>query len=276
MTALAIDVHDLHKRFGALEVLKGINVQVMHEEWLAVIGPNGSGKTSMASLAIGFQPTTHGIVRYKGKIVEAGHISRQSESMAYLFQAADNMLFGATVEQEFLFGVKYRRKRRKEMPFSLDQLLQTVDLTDYRQANPFHLSFGQRKRLAIGALLTRQPELLILDEPTTGQDEGHARAFLQFLQQLREREKFTYVMITHDMRAVARYASRVVVLNNGRVLMNDLPGSVFARGDELALCGILPPPIAQLHARLCEGQATCVELSVEAFLHALQPMEVMP
>jgi energy-coupling factor transporter ATP-binding protein EcfA2 len=95
--------------------------------------------------------------------------------MAYLFQAADNMLFGATVEQELLFGVKYQRKRPKEMPFSLDQLLKTIDLEKYRRTNPFHLSFGQRKRLAIGALLTRQPELLILDEPTTGPSVGLVR-----------------------------------------------------------------------------------------------------
>jgi energy-coupling factor transport system ATP-binding protein len=262
--------------YGAKQVLKDISVKVMLGEWLAVIGPNGSGKTSMASLAMGFQSSTQGIIRYKGKIVEAGHISRQSENMAYLFQAADNMLFGATVEQELLFGVKYRRKRQKEMPFSLDQLLKTIDLEKYRRTNPFHLSFGQRKRLAIGALLTRQPELLILDEPTTGQDEGHARAFLQFLQELRERERYTYVMITHDMRAVAQYANRVVVLSDGYVCMDGRPEAVFARIDELAQSGILSPPIAHLHARLCEGQAIRVDLSVESFLRSLQPLEVTP
>lgn len=267
---------NVHLSYGANQVLQDVSVSIAPEEWLAVIGPNGSGKTSMASLAIGFQPPTQGLIRYKGKPVVAGQVSRQSESMAYLFQAADNMLFGATVEQEFLFGVKHRHKRQKEIPFSLDQLLQTVDLEDYRHTNPFHLSFGQRKRLAIGALLTRQPELLILDEPTTGQDEKHARAFLQFLQLLRERNKFTYMMITHDMRSVAQYASRVVVLDDGHIVMDGHPEAVFARVDELAQCGILPPPIAQLHARLCEGQATRVALNLDAFLRALQPAEVTP
>ena len=262
--------------YGTKQVLKDITVQVMPEEWVAVIGPNGSGKTSMASLAMGFQPPTDGVIHYKGRVVESGHISRQSQSMAYLFQAADNMLFGATVEKEFLFGVTHARKRNKQPSFSLDQLLKTVDLVNHRHDNPFHLSFGQRKRLAIGALLTRHPELLILDEPTTGQDEGHARAFLQFLQQLREREKYTYVMITHDMRAVARYASRVIVLNNGYVFMDDAPEHVFARLDELAQCGILAPPIAQLHARLCKEQAISVALSVDQFLQALHAIEAKP
>jgi energy-coupling factor transport system ATP-binding protein len=262
--------------YGSKQVLKHIQARVMPGEWLALIGPNGSGKTSLASLAIGFQPPTGGVIRYKGRSVETRNISRQSESMAYLFQAADNMLFGATVEDEFLFGVKHRRKRRQELPFSLDQLLKITDLTDYRKSNPFHLSFGQRKRLALGALLTRLPELLILDEPTTGQDEGHAHAFLQFLQELRGNLHLTYVMITHDMRAVARYADRVIVLNGGRVLLDDKPEIVFARTDELAQSGILPPPIAQLHARLCEGQALRVALSVDDFLLALQPAEVTP
>ena len=263
--------------YGNKEVLNDINLKVMPQEWVAVVGPNGSGKTSLASLAMGFQSPTAGIIHHQGKVVEAGHISRQAEKIAYLFQNADTMLFGATVEQEILFGVKYRRKRKQqlEMPFTVDHLLGIVDLTSHRQDNPFHLSHGQRKRLAIGALLTRYPDVLILDEPTTGQDIGHARVFLQFLQQLRERENYTYLMITHNMEAVARYASRVVVLKDGRVFMDDTPEVVFAHGDELASCGILPPPIAQLHARLCEGRARRVHLSVENFRRSLQPLEAM-
>ena len=263
--------------YGNKEVLNDINLKIMPQEWVAVVGPNGSGKTSLASLALGFQSPTAGVIHHQGKVVEAGHISRQAEKIAYLFQNADTMLFGATVEQEILFGVKYRRKHKQQldMPFTVDQLLAIVDLTSHRQDNPFHLSHGQRKRLAIGALLTRYPDVLILDEPTTGQDIGHARVFLQFLQQLRERENYTYVMITHNMEAVARYASRVVVLKDGRVFMDDTPEVVFAHVDELASCGILPPPIAQLHARLCEGRARRVHLSVEDFRRSLQPLEAM-
>ena len=260
--------------YGTKEVLKDIDLEVMPEEWVALIGPNGSGKTSLASLAMGFQASTGGTVLYKGKPVAVGQISRQAERMAYLFQAADNMLFEATVEREFLFGVRNRRKRKEALPFSVDELLHVVDLTAYRNDNPFNLSFGQRKRLAIGVLLTRHPDMLILDEPTTGQDEGHARAFLEFLQQLRIHDKFTYLMITHDMQAVADYASRVVVLRDGRIILNGTPDEVFAHTDELASCGILPPPIAQLHSRLCDGRAVRVALDVPTFLTILNSVEV--
>ena len=155
-----------------------------------------------------------------------------------------------------------------------EALLATIDLGAQRGDNPFHLSHGQRKRLAIGALLMRSPEVLILDEPTTGQDEGHARAFLKFLQHLRQHQRLTYMMITHDMRAVAQYASRVVVLFEGRVALDDRPARVFAQADELARYSILPPPIAQLHALLCAGRAPEVALNVPDFVQLVRPVEV--
>jgi energy-coupling factor transport system ATP-binding protein len=180
------------------------------------------------------------------------------------------MLFGATVEKEFLFGHQQQRKSQvaAETLAKIDQLLEIVDLSQDLQTNPFHLSHGQRKRLAIGVLLTRNPQVLILDEPTTGQDEGHARAFLGFLHQLRQSAGLTYVMITHHMQSVAQYASRVIVLQDGCVRMDDRPERVFARRQELALYGILPPLIAQLHARLCDGRAEQVALNVPDFLRA--------
>jgi len=256
--------------YGPKQVLNNINLKVMRDEWVAIIGPNGSGKTSLASLALGFQAPTRGTVRYRNEPIKAGNISYQAASMAYLFQAADTMLFGATVEKEFLFGLQHRRKSQSnaDMLANINRLMEVIDLAQDRHTNPFHLSHGQRKRLAIGVLLTRNPEVLILDEPTTGQDEGHARAFLGFLDQLRQSAGLTYVMITHHMQAVARYASRVIVLQDGRVRMDDIPERVFARRQELAVCGILPPPIAQLHARLCEDRVGRVTLSVPNFLRA--------
>ena len=260
--------------YGAKQVLQDIHLQIHPQEWVAVIGPNGSGKTSLASLAMGFQAPTRGIIRHRDRIVKTGQISRQAESTAYLFQSADTMLFTVTVEQELLFGVKYQRKKQATPPFTVEQLLDITDLKAYRQSNPFHLSHGQRKRLAIGALLTRYPDMLILDEPTTGQDEGHARAFLQFLQGLRERSNFTYMMITHHMEAAAQYATRIVVLNDGPIVMDDTPARVFAHPAELAECGIIPPPIAQLYVKLCDGRATQVDLHIQSFLHSLQAIEV--
>jgi energy-coupling factor transport system ATP-binding protein len=261
--------YDLH------QVLFDIDLGIWPQEWVALIGANGSGKTSLASLVMGFQSPTRDSISVQGKRVKTGNISRQAHTIAYLFQAADTMLFAGTVEHELLFGLRHRHAKSRDDVLPLERALEITDLTAYRAANPFHLSHGQRKRLAIGALLMRQPSTLILDEPTTGQDEGHARVFFQFLEALRTQGQLTYLMITHDMRAVARYASRVVALRAGRVALDGPPDVVFARRNELAECGIVPPPIAHLHARLCDDQAQRVALRPDQFLRMGNAVEVI-
>jgi len=256
------------------QVLFDVDLGIWPQEWVALIGANGSGKTSLASLVMGFQSPTRGSISVQGKRVKTGNISRQAHTIASLFQAADTMLFAGTVEHELLFGLRHRRAKSLDDVLPLERALEITDLTAYRAANPFHLSHGQRKRLAIGALLMRQPSTLILDEPTTGQDEGHARVFFQFLEALRTQQQLTYLMITHDMRAVARYARRVVALRAGRVALDGPPDVVFARRNELAECGIVPPPIAHLHARLCDDQAQRVALRPDQFLRMGNAVEV--
>jgi energy-coupling factor transport system ATP-binding protein len=254
--------------YGDHRVLRDVSMELRHGEWLALIGANGSGKTSLASLAMGFQQPTSGEVEAEGRTVRSGDISRQARATAYLFQAADSMLFADTVEHELRFGLKRPQGKQdaNKRETEINQVLEVTRLATYRATNPFHLSHGQRKRLAIGSLLTRRPRALILDEPTTGQDESHARAFLGFLEELRVSRELTYLMITHDMRAVATYATRVIALRDGVVALDGPPAAVFAQGEALASCGIVPPPVARLHARLCNDQARTVALSATEFI----------
>lgn len=262
--------------FGDNQVLHGANLAVHDGEWVAVAGPNGSGKTSLASLAMGFQAATSGSVKYRDAVIQAGKISRQAAHIGYLFQAADNMLFASRVKDELMFGKKYNRRDDTVLQVtSVQEIAQLIGLETRMDANPFHLSHGQRKRLAIGALLAANPQLMILDEPTTGQDEGHAKAFLGFLQQLRDQLQMTYLMITHDMRAVAQYASRLIILNGGRVVLNGLPEQVFAQSDKLLEASIIAPPTARLHSTLCDHRAASVTLNVEQFLGRAAPEEVL-
>jgi energy-coupling factor transport system ATP-binding protein len=258
------------------QVLFDVTMQIWSQEWTALIGANGSGKTSLASLVMGFQGPTSGEIAVEGKPVKSGNVSRQARTLAYLFQSADTMLFTSTVENELRFGQQHRNRQNQNSEFTLEHILEITGLEPYRATNPFHLSHGQRKRLALGALLTRQPKTLILDEPTTGQDEGHARTFLRFLDGVRSTEGLTYLMITHDMRAVATYATRLLVLRAGRIVLNGPPAEIFARRAELHQCGILPPPIAQLHARLCNDETPRVALNVPDFLRQARAAEVMP
>jgi energy-coupling factor transport system ATP-binding protein len=183
------------------------------------------------------------------------------------------MLFTSSVEKELQFALRHRRHRRDAAAAvagqaAVGQLLELVGLADRANSDPFALSAGQRQRLAIAALLVESPDTLILDEPTTGQDEGHARALLEFLGRIQRDAGLTYLMVTHDMRMVARHAQRLVVLGNGRVLADDVPARVFARDDVLKVANLIPPPAAELHRRLAPGAAR-VSLTVDELLTAM-------
>jgi len=256
-------------------VLDGVDLTVEEGEWLALAGANGSGKTSLAELAMGFRAPASGRVVLDGRRVDTSDVSRQIHRLAYLFQSADSMLFTATVKDELGFGLKHRRGRRtgpiRDGAGRLESLLKITGLADRREANPFALSAGQRQRLAIAALLVQAPHGLVLDEPTTGQDEGHARAILGFLQELRDRERMTYLMISHDMRVIAAYATRMAVLADGNVAAVGPPAEVFAQTDVLRRAHLVPPPVADLHARLAGSPLRRVALSVEELARRLCP-----
>jgi energy-coupling factor transporter ATP-binding protein EcfA2 len=255
--------------YGEKQVLQGVNLEVHENEWVALAGSNGSGKTSLAALAMGFSGATAGEISCYGRPVKTGEIFRQAKMVGYLFQSVDYMLFSPSVKKELTFGRTYGRRQKSNTLASESALAQLIDLADRLDANPFQLSYGQRQRLAIAALLSSNPKALILDEPTTGQDEGHARALLEFLDMLRRTQDLTYLMITHDMRAAARYADRMVVLNTGRLVLDDHPERVFAQSDLLAACQVVPPPIARLHGLLTEKRASWVCLDVPEFLQMI-------
>ncbi len=263
-------------RYDDRPVLSGVDLTAHRGEWLAVAGPNGSGKTSLMELAMGFRGPSAGTVTLNGDGVDPADVSRQARNVGYLFQSADTMLFTASVLKELQFGLHHRRRGRGggRPPVPEGRIRELLDLTglaDRADADPFALSAGQRERLAIAALLVDLPQALILDEPTTGQDEAHARAILGFLDGLRRGTGLTYVMVTHDMRVVARHATRLAVLAGGRIVADGPPAEVFAHPDLLAAAHLVAPPSADLHARLVPEGLARVSLTVEELVRALDP-----
>ncbi|MFZ0216235.1 MAG: ATP-binding cassette domain-containing protein, partial [Candidatus Dormiibacterota bacterium] len=228
--------------FGSRLVLAGLDLEVRAGEWVALAGPNGSGKTSLAGLAMGLQAPTAGSVEVRGRAVDRRQPSRQAALVSYLFQSADTMLFSRTVLSELTFAARWGRRRVEASV--LDAIIDVIGLGTERNRDPFSLSHGQRERLALGALLATATRAMILDEPTTGQDEAHAAAFLGLLERIRRDRQATYLMITHDMRAVAARATRLVVLSGGRVALDGHPSCVFAHRDELGEAHIVAPPMA--------------------------------
>ena len=252
---------DVSVRFGGTTAVDHVSLDIGDDEWVALIGANGSGKSTLTGLAVGLGTTASGTVSFRGQPIKPGRVFEHAAQVALLLQAADEMLFAETVLGELEFGFRFRA-RPAEPVLDVAGAIEFFGFEGLEQASPWELSQGGRQRLALGALLVGAPGVLVLDEPTTGQDADHLRAFLALLDRIRDRTGLTVVTVTHDMRSVASRASRVVLLGEGRIRLDGPPARVFARTGELAQCGILAPPLARLQTDLL-GEVDEVLLTVE-------------
>lgn len=267
----ALGLKGVSVRFAERVAVDEVTLEVREGEWVALIGANGSGKTTMGSALMGFARPAEGTATCFGRPVVFGRIPEQAVHLGYLFQNVDDMLFCESVRAELDFT------RRNRVPTGADapgatEVAELIGLADRLDSHPYALSGGERQRLALGALLTRAPRGLILDEPTTGLDEAHAEALFELLARVRTSlGSLTCLLITHDMRLVARFADRVVLVGDGRVALDTTPRQAFAQVELLERCGVRPPPIASLHYRLAGCAPSEVAVSVEEMLSMLVP-----
>ena len=245
-----------------------VTLSIAEGEWVTLVGANGSGKSTLTGLTVGLGKPSSGTVRFRGKPVRPGRIFEQSAHTALPLQAADEMLFAETVLGELEFGTRFRALP----PDPVLDVEGAIDFFGFRgleQTSPWELSQGGRQRLALAAILVGAPGVLVLDEPTTGQDADHKRAFLHLLDRVRERTGLTVVTVTHDVRTVASRASRVILLGEGRVRLDGPASAIFARTGELETWGVLAPPLARLQADLLGSGQSRVLLDVDSLLAAV-------
>jgi energy-coupling factor transport system ATP-binding protein len=254
--------------FGGKRAVDDVSLDVADGEWVALIGANGSGKSTLTGLAVGLGTLSAGRVLFRGQPVRPGRLFDQAARVALLLQAADDMLFSETVLGELNFGSRFRALPPDPV-LTVEQAIEFFGFGGLEHMSPWELSQGGRQRLALGALLVGAPGVLVLDEPTTGQDAQRMRAFLRLLEAVRERTGLTVVTVTHDIRGLASRADRVVLLGEGQVRLDGPARQVFARTSELASWGVLAPPVARLQAELL-GPATDVLLSVESMASAVR------
>ncbi len=264
----AFEVADVEVAFKDKLVLRGVDLRVEEGEGVALVGANGSGKTTLGSVLMGFVEPRRGSAACFGRPVEFGRIPRQAEHVGYLFQNVDDMLFTETVAAELDFTRKNRVAAGPGAP-TPGEVAELIGLSGRLGAHPYELSGGERQRLALGALLTRAPRGLILDEPTTGLDEAHAMALFELLSRVRESlGALSCLLITHDMRLVARFADRVVALRDGRVVLDAPPCEAFAALELLESSGVRPPAVSRLHASI-EDRPPAVALGVDELAAAI-------
>lgn len=236
-------------------ILDQVNIEIKKGEWLAIIGENGTGKSTLLKLISGLIKPDKGDIIVGGVSTSTGKVDDILSQVGYLFQNPDNQLFLATLEDEIAFGPRRQGLPNEEVDIRVNQALDAVGLQNVRGKHPFTLSRGQRQRLAVATVLADRPNILLLDEPTTGQDQIALDNLMDLTQSLIDEHDTTVVMVTHDMELVAQHATRVLVLDKGKILMDGSVLDIFEKGREmLKKVKLEPPCIINLSSGLDNGR----------------------
>ena len=240
-----------HQYKGGIVAVKNVNLDVYPGEFLAIIGQNGSGKTTLVKHFNGLLKPTKGFVLVKGYDTRPMHVSELSKHVGYIYQNPDDQLFAESVEDEIAFGPRNLGWSEEEVKKSVEEIIKRLHLENIRKNHPLSLGLGDRHRVAVASVLSMKPDIIILDEPTTGQDFRGSREIVSLINDLKKEGK-TVIMITHDMFLVADYAERVVVLSKGQILMDGTPAEIFSRPDILEKTYLSPPQITKLAQKLTD------------------------
>jgi len=243
--------------------LRGADLVIEPGEFLGLVGQNGSGKSTLAKHLNGLLRPARGQVRLDGEEISSLPTSRLARQIGYVFQNPDHQLFSPSVEQELGLGPRYLGLTPSEVEDHVQRVLQSFGLQSIAQRGPGTLSFGLRRKVSIAAVATLQPAVWLLDEPTTGLDWGSAALLMDHFAELNT-QGHSVILITHDMRLVVRYASRVAVMSEGRVVGTGPPAEIFRRPDLLQAARLKPPPIVELLQRLASTDVEVEGLTVAA------------
>ncbi|MED4403611.1 ABC transporter ATP-binding protein [Metabacillus fastidiosus] len=198
------------------QVLKDINFSISQGDFVAILGPNGAGKSTMSQLFIKLLKPKQGDIYLKNEPISKLKTSELMQKLGYVFQNPEHQFICDTVEQELAYGLKMLGWEKEKWLPRVNELLEQFHLTDRRENNPFSLSQGQKRRLSVATMLTNDQQILILDEPTFGQDYINTKGLMTLLKNLNDSGK-TIIMITHDMELVLNYANKVILINKNEV-----------------------------------------------------------
>ncbi|MDC7240301.1 MAG: ATP-binding cassette domain-containing protein [Spirochaetales bacterium] len=249
--------------------LRSIDINIGEGEFVAVIGQNGAGKSTLMKTMTGLLKPTEGEVCIEGKGSDEYTMARLSTRVGYVLQNPDRQLFSNTVREEIAFGPRNLGVTGEELEKRVDETMKSVGIGHLAEEYPPSLSKGDRARVAIASVMAMNTKILILDEPTGGQDFEGRYQIMDIVREL-NRQGYTIIIVTHAMSLVAEYAGRVIVLCEGEVLIDSDSRSVFSRPDLLRQTFICPPQVVELSRELYrESGSTAIELTVDDLADAI-------
>jgi energy-coupling factor transport system ATP-binding protein len=245
--------------------LLGINLEIGEQEFIAFIGQNGSGKTTLSKCINGLFKPTAGKVMVEGlDTSRRGIIKQLVTKVGYVFQNPDHQLFNRSVKSEIAYGPRNINLPEDEVERRVREAARVAGVSEELfDTHPYFLPKGLRQRVAIASILALKPRTIIVDEPTTGQDMQQSIEVMNFLRTLWKEEGHTIIIITHEMRIVADYAERTVVLGQGQILLDAPTRQVFAQPQILQQTYVEPPQITRLAQRISMEEPYRSVLTVE-------------
>lgn len=239
-----------HRYPTGLEAVSDVSLSIRRGEFIAVLGQNGSGKTTLVKHLNGLLQPTQGTIAVNGRDMREHSLLSIGSHVAYVFQNPDHQIFSDTVYDEIAFALRKRDMPEDEIKTRVAEVLEAVGLAGQEEGDPFSLTKGERQRVAVASALALHPEVLILDEPTTGLDYQEQRSMMELVRRLNEDMGATIIAITHAMWVVCEYAHRVVVMKEGKKVSDGTTREVFAQEEALEGMALIPPPVVSLSNRL--------------------------
>jgi len=248
----AIEVKDVCFTYpGSVEALKDVSLTIYQGDYVAIMGENGAGKTTLVKHFNGLLKPSSGEVMVNSVKVSTLSVAQLARNIGLVFQNPDDQLFEETVEKEISFALRNFGFDESVIEQRVTWALNLLNITEYRHKSPFTLSGGERKRVALASVLAWDPDILVLDEPTIGQDYGQKERLRHFLTHLRSQGK-TVVIVTHDVEFVADSQPRIVLMAGGRVVEDGTSKEIMTHLKALSSCSVAPPEITRLFCMLSD------------------------
>ena len=243
--------YDDSEKNQEIRAIDDVSFSVEKGEFIAILGRNGSGKSSLAKHINGLLLPTEGAVYVKGMDTRnQEEILQIRQSAGIVFQNPDNQIVGAVVDEDVAFGPENMGRPTEDIWRRVTKALEDVGMTAYKEASPNRLSGGQKQRIAIAGIMAMEPECIILDEPTAMLDPQGRQHVLSLVKELNQEKNITILMVTHHMEEVL-LADRVIVMQEGKIAADGTPKEIFSQVEKLKKIGLEVPPAAELAEELC-------------------------
>jgi energy-coupling factor transport system ATP-binding protein len=247
-----IEVKDVYFTYpNGVEALKGVSLTIRNGDFIAIMGQNGAGKTTLVKHCNGLLKPTKGTIVVDGVDTREESVAKLSRKVGFVFQNPDNQLFCETVEDEVAFALRNFGFEKEVIQKRVEWALNLLGLTRYCQTSPFMLSGGERKRVALASVLAWNPDMVILDEPTIGQDYQQKEKLRQFIVQLNAQGK-TVIIVTHDVEFVAECNPHVILMAEGKIVGAGDAKHILTDAKTVTKASIVPPQISQIFMELAD------------------------